>query len=73
MPQEKIEAPMSGKIISVKVKVGDTVNMDDELCVLEAMKMEMPMVSPVNGKVVQLTVAPDQAVKGGQLLAVVEY
>lgn len=73
MPQEKIEAPMTGKIISVKAKVGDMVKMDDELCVLEAMKMEMPMVSPVAGKVVQLTVAPNQAVQGGQLIAVIEY
>jgi len=45
---------MAGKIIDVKVEVGDTVNEDDELLILEAMKMEMPLVAPTSGKVKEI-------------------
>jgi len=40
---------MVGKIVSVTVKVGDKVNEDDQVAVLEAMKMEMPVVTQSRG------------------------
>jgi glutaconyl-CoA/methylmalonyl-CoA decarboxylase subunit gamma len=73
MAREIMEAPLPGKIISVAVKVGDTVKEDDEICVLEAMKMENPLVAPVSGKVAELRVTPNQTVETGQVLAVIEY
>jgi biotin carboxyl carrier protein len=73
MPRETIEVPMPGKILSVRVKVGDTVNEDDEICILEAMKMENPIVAPVSGKVVEIKVAPNQMVETGQVVAVIEH
>ncbi len=73
MAKENIEVPMPGKILSVKVKVGDTVKEDDEICILEAMKMENPIVSPVSGKVIEIKVAPNQMVESGQVVAVIEY
>jgi biotin carboxyl carrier protein len=73
MAREIMEAPLPGKIISVAVKVGDTVKEDDEICVLEAMKMENPIVAPVSGKVIELRVAPDQMVDTGQVIAVIEH
>jgi len=44
-----VTAPMAGKVIDVKVNVGDTVNEDDDLIILEAMKMEMPIVASASG------------------------
>jgi glutaconyl-CoA decarboxylase len=73
MAKEIIEAPMPGKIISVNIKVGDIVKEYDEIVILESMKMENPIVAPVSGKVVELQVTPDQMVKTGQLIAVIEY
>ncbi len=73
MAKENIEVPMPGKILSVKVKVGDTVKEDDEVCILEAMKMENPIVTPVSGKVIEIRVAPNQMVESGQVVAVIEY
>ena len=73
MAQERIEAPLTGKITKVSVKVGDTVNEGDELCVLEAMKMENPILAPIKGKVTQLAVTPDKRVKAGELIAIIEY
>ena len=47
----EIVAPMGGKVIDVKVKVGDAVNEGDEVVILEAMKMELPIVAEVSGTV----------------------
>ena len=46
-----VTVPMVGKIVSVSVKVGDRVEENDQVAVLEAMKMEMPVVAPVSGVV----------------------
>ena len=73
MAKEIVAAPLSGKIISVDVKVGDTVEEDDVLCVLESMKMENPILALVKGKVVEVGVKPDQSVDAGDMLAVIEY
>ena len=72
MARETVEAPMPGKIIEVKVQVGASVKEDDELMVLEAMKMENPIVAPISGKVVELNVALNAKVSTGQVLAVIE-
>ena len=47
----EITAPMGGKVIDVKVKPGDVVNEDDEVIILEAMKMELPVVAQAAGTV----------------------
>ena len=46
-----ITAPMGGKILEVKVNVGDTVNEGDEVIIIEAMKMELPIASTESGTV----------------------
>jgi acetyl-CoA carboxylase biotin carboxyl carrier protein len=68
----EITAPMAGKVIEVKVKVGDQVGEDDELFTLEAMKMEMPIVATAGGKVKEIKVEAGQAVEGDQILAILE-
>jgi biotin carboxyl carrier protein len=73
MAREIIESPMPGKIISINIKVGDAVKAEDELGVLEAMKMENPIIAPVSGTVVEIRVAPNQTVETGQVIAVIEY
>jgi glutaconyl-CoA/methylmalonyl-CoA decarboxylase subunit gamma len=73
MARETVESPMPGKIISVKVKAGDSVKEDDEICILEAMKMENPIVAPVSGKIAEIKVSANQVVDSGSVLAVIEY
>lgn len=73
MARENIEVPLTGKIISVNVKQGDSVKEGDIICLLESMKMENPILAPVDGTVVQMNVAPDQVVKPGGIIAVIEY
>ena len=73
MAQEIIEAPLPGKIVSVNVTVGNTVSEDGIVCIIEAMKMENPILSPVKGSVTEVAVSPGQTVKTGQKIAVIEY
>ena len=64
--------PMVGKIVSVTVKVGDKVKEDDQVAILEAMKMEMPVVAPVTGTVKEVCVASGQEVEAEAVIAVIE-
>lgn len=73
MAQEIIEVPLTGKITTVNVKVGDDVEEGDIICLLESMKMENPIVAPVAGKIIQLDVTADQVVNPGGTVAVIEY
>ena len=59
--------------MSITVKVGDTVKEEDELCILESMKMENPILPPLDGTVAEIGVQPDQVVKPGDMIAVIEY
>ena len=73
MTQETIEVPLTGRIISVNVKLGDEVKEGDTLCILESMKMENPILAPVDGTVIQVEVTVEQVVKPGGVIAVIEY
>jgi propionyl-CoA carboxylase alpha chain len=65
-------APMPGAVVRVEVTEGDEVAAGDLLLVLEAMKMEHPVLAPAAGTVTSLAVAAGQQVDAGQVLAVVE-
>jgi len=71
--QEVIEAPLPGKILEVNVTVGNTIEEGGIICIIEAMKMENPLLSPVKGSVIELAVSPGQTVKTGDKIAVIEY
>jgi glutaconyl-CoA/methylmalonyl-CoA decarboxylase subunit gamma len=68
----QITAPMPGKIISIKVKAGDTVAQNQIVAVLEAMKMENEIQSDVAGTVQSVSIKPGETVEGGQVLLVVQ-
>jgi acetyl-CoA carboxylase biotin carboxyl carrier protein len=67
-----VTVPMVGKIVSVTVKVGDKVEENDQIAVLEAMKMEMPVVAPVGGTVKEIHVNAGQEVEAEQTLVIIE-
>ena len=68
----EITAPMGGKVIDVKVKVGDQVNEDDEVIILEAMKMELPVVATESGTVKEVRCKEGDAVEADNVLIVLE-
>lgn len=63
---------MVGKILRIEKNAGDTVEEDDVLVVMEAMKMEIPVVAPGGGKVKEVKVAVGQSVEAGEELAEIE-
>ena len=68
----EITAPMGGKIIDIKVNAGDSVNEDDEVVVLEAMKMELPVVATASGTVKEVKCNVGDAVEADAVLIVLE-
>ncbi|MBD0348543.1 MAG: hypothetical protein ICV59_05260 [Thermoleophilia bacterium] len=70
--QSALTAPMPGKVIRVQATAGDRVHPRDTLLVLEAMKMETPVVSPYEAVVRAVHVAEGDLVGGGQLLVELE-
>ena len=63
---------MVGKILKIEKKVGDHVEEDEVVIVMEAMKMEIPIVAPVAGTVKEVKVSAGQAVEAEQELAIIE-
>lgn len=68
----EVLAPMPGKILEVLVKVGDKVSEDDELVILEAMKMENPVYCTADGVVKEIKVNKDDSVDTDQILVILE-
>ena len=67
-----IAAPMQGTIVKVHVKAGDRVEVNQPICVLEAMKMENEVRSPAAGEVVDLRVQPGDTVGAGAVIAIIK-
>ena len=63
---------MSGKILKLLVEVGDSVAEDDEVAILEAMKMEIPVLSEDDGTVKEIKVAVGDAVEADAVIMVIE-
>lgn len=67
-----VTAPMPGKVISLKVKVGDKVAERQVVAVMEAMKMENEILSETAGTVKEIKVKPGETIEGGQTLVVLD-
>ena len=65
----RIEAGAAGKVFKLEKKVGDKVEKGDAVLILEAMKMEIPVVAPEAGTVASIDVAVGDTVESGALLA----
>ncbi len=68
---EEIKAPLPGTVVSIGVKVGDAVQRGQELCVLEAMKMNNPIRASRPGVITQLCVDVGQQVQHGDPLMLI--
>jgi len=66
--KESLKAPMPGKIIDVLVREGSTVLRGEPLMILEAMKMQNEIQSPVNGQVISIHAKPNSNVMKDDLL-----
>lgn len=65
-----IVAPIAGKVLEVKVKVGDRVSKNQTVAVIEAMKLENEVPSPVEGVVKEIKMNAGASVNNGDVLIV---
>ena len=65
----EVNASVPGKICKIEANVGAAVKAGDTVLVLEAMKMEIPVVAPQDGTVASVNVAVGDAVESGDVLA----
>ncbi len=65
----RIEAGAAGKVFKLEKSVGQAVKRGDAVVILEAMKMEIPVVAPQDGTVASVDVAVGDSVEAGALLA----
>ncbi len=72
MAEHIVEAPAAGKILRVYAQEGKPVTEGDRICVMEALKMELPIVAPVGGTFKTLHISPGQTVEAGDPLVVIE-
>jgi biotin carboxyl carrier protein len=71
-PTGVVKSPLPGTIVRISVKEGDRVEAGQELCVLEAMKMNNPIRSTINGEVTEIQVSIGQQVQHGAPLMIIE-
>lgn len=68
---EEVRAEMVSTVLTVEVAVGDTVHLDQTLVLLESMKMEIPVLTEVEGEITSIAVEPGQVLQQGDLIAVI--
>jgi biotin carboxyl carrier protein len=68
----EVKAELVGNLWKIVAEVGQQVEEDDTLMILESMKMEIPITSPLTGTVKEILVSEGDVVQEGQTVAIVE-
>jgi biotin carboxyl carrier protein len=68
----EVEAQVTGNVWKIEAKVGDEVEEEDVLLIVESMKMEIPVEAPEDGRVLEIRVQEGQAIEEGDILVVLE-
>ena len=71
MPTQ-VEAQITGNVWKIEKTVGDSVQAEDVILILESMKMEIPVEAPVSGRLAEIRVSEGENVEEGAILAVIE-
>jgi len=68
----QVEAQIAGNVWKVERQVGDEVEEEDVIMIIESMKMEIPVEAPCNGRISEIRVAEGDSIEEGAVLAVIE-
>jgi len=68
----RVQSEVTGKVWQIEAKVGDKLDEDDAIIILESMKMEIPISAPSNGTLTEILVQEGDPVEEGQDVAVME-
>ncbi len=72
MARVEITSEVTGNVWKIEASVGDKLEEEDTILILESMKMEIPVEATCNGTLVELLVAEEEAVEEDQVVAVIE-
>lgn len=67
-----VKAEISGNVWKIEAAIGDRLAEDDAIAILESMKMEIPIIAPEDGKLIELLVAEGDTVADGDIVARME-
>jgi acetyl-CoA carboxylase biotin carboxyl carrier protein len=68
----RVKSEITGKVWQIEASVGQKLAEEDPIVILESMKMEIPVVAPVDGVLKQILVAEGDAVREGQDVAIMD-
>jgi acetyl-CoA carboxylase biotin carboxyl carrier protein len=72
MPSLPIEAEVTGNVWKIEKKIGDRVEAEDVIMILESMKMEIPVEAPCAGTLTELLVKEEDSVSEDQVVAIID-
>ena len=72
MAEIKVQSEITGKVWAIEASVGDSLEEEDTIIVLESMKMEIPVVAPREGSLKAILVAEGDPIAEGQDVAIME-
>jgi acetyl-CoA carboxylase biotin carboxyl carrier protein len=67
-----VKSEIAGNVWKIQLKPGDRVEFEDEIMILESMKMEIPVLSPKAGTIKEIKVSEGEAIGEGQLVAILD-
>ena len=70
MPTE-VEAQIAGNLWKIEPSVGEKVEVDDVIMIIESMKMEIPVEAPCDGTITEIRVAEGESIEEGTILAMI--
>ena len=72
MATENVKAEITGTVWKIVAQAGQTLEEEEPILIMESMKMEIPVIAPVKGRLKEILVKDGQEVSEGQDLAVIE-
>ncbi|MBL4864611.1 MAG: acetyl-CoA carboxylase biotin carboxyl carrier protein subunit [Rhodobiaceae bacterium] len=72
MAKIEVKSEITGKVWKIETKPGDVLAEDDPILILESMKMEIPVMAPTGGKLIEILVAEEDTVEEEQVIAIMD-
>ncbi|HWV95511.1 MAG TPA: acetyl-CoA carboxylase biotin carboxyl carrier protein subunit [Xanthobacteraceae bacterium] len=72
MAETKVVTEIAGRVCSLSAKAGDRINEGEDIILVEAMKMELPVPAPASGTVKSMLINIDDVIAEGQVIATIE-
>lgn len=72
MPRSSVKTEITGKVWKITASVGQSLEEDDAIVILESMKMEIPVPAPIRCKLLEIVVAEGDTVTEGDVIAWIE-